>query len=240
MHGPTVSALSSLALPYVPTNSFFLHTKTPTHRNSSPFPNQAYLFTLHPLCPTTPTEPPPHPTRIAHSSDWRTRWRSSRLGFSSFLFFFFFSFFPFHIGFLGLVASFFFIFPFHFQFLFFAWDRSPTPTASHFSERVIGVTFGESCSNGDEWLDSLTGFEWDFQRRRYDCEFPGATFIKLRIITPGATLGFLSKKIKKTLIWQYTHMGLCWVCVLIITVYENCRKSVSVIVWEIKDGSCYF
>ena len=88
MHGPTVSALSSLALPYVPTNSFFLHTKTPTHRNSSPFPNQAYLFTLHPLCPTTPTEPPPHPTRIAHSSDWRTRWRSSRLGFSSFLFFF--------------------------------------------------------------------------------------------------------------------------------------------------------
>ena len=90
MHGPTVSALSSLALPYVPTNSFFLHTKTPTHRNSSPFPNQAYLFTLHPLCPTTLTEPPPHPTRIAHSSDWRTRWRSSGLGFSSFLFFFFF------------------------------------------------------------------------------------------------------------------------------------------------------
>ena len=86
MHGPTASALSSPALPYVPTNSFFLHTKNLTHKNSSPFPNQAYLFTLHPLCPTTLTEPPPHPTRIAHSSDWRTRWRSSGLGFSSFLF----------------------------------------------------------------------------------------------------------------------------------------------------------
>ena len=76
MHGPTVSALSSLALPYVPTNSFFLHTKTPTHRNSSPFPNQAYLFTLHPLCLTTPTEPlhtssplPNHADRAPTSSN---------------------------------------------------------------------------------------------------------------------------------------------------------------------------
>ena len=65
---------------------------------------------------------------------------------------------------------------------------------------------------------------------RYDCEFPSETFIKLRTVTPGTTLGFLSKKIKKVInLIIYSH-GSCWVCVLIITVYENCRKSVSVTV----------
>ena len=45
-----------------------------------------------------------------------------------------------------------------------------------------------------------------------------------------ATLGFLRKKNKKDInLTIYSH-GSCWVCVLIITVYENCRKSVSVIV----------
>ena len=113
MHGPTASALSSPALPYVPTNSFFLHTKNLTHKNSSPFPNQAYLFTLHPLCPTTPIKPPPHPIRGSHSSDQWTRRQSSGLGFSSFLFFFFsFVFFPFNIGFLGLFFFFFSFFHF--------------------------------------------------------------------------------------------------------------------------------
>ena len=66
---------------------------------------QAYLFTLHPLYPATLTEPPPHPTHSGHSSDRRTRWRSSGLRF--FFFFFLFLFLFFHIGFLGLVAFFF-------------------------------------------------------------------------------------------------------------------------------------
>ena len=152
---------------------------------------QAYLFTLHPLCPTTSTEPPPHPTRGGHKKT--SEHDDEVLGLGSFILFYFI---------------------FFTRFLFFAWDWSPSPMASRSGERIISVTSEESYGNGDGWLDSATGFEWDFWRRRYDCEFPGANFIKLRTITPCATLGFLSKKIKKDInLTIYSHgslLGLCF------------------------------
>ena len=103
--GPTVNALSSSVLPYVPTNNFFLHTKNPTHRNSSPFPNPS--ISLHTSSPL-----PNHADRAPTSSNLRRpqlrlanimakfwAWvlfllsSSSSSSSSSFFFFFFFFFF---------------------------------------------------------------------------------------------------------------------------------------------------
>ena len=148
-----------LSLSQSPPTTFSFTPKTQPTKTLLHSQIQAYLFTLHPLYPTTLTEPPPHPTHSGHSSDRRTRWRSSRLGFSFFFFFLFFFFFSYQVSGFGCI-----FFPLLFTgFLFFAWDRSPSLTASCFGKRIVGVTSRESCGDKDGWLDSPTGFKWNFQ-----------------------------------------------------------------------------
>ena len=88
--GLTVSALSSPALLYVPTNNFFLHTKNPTHKNSSPFPNPSIpLHTSSPLSNHVDRAPTSSNSRRPQEDQW-TWWRSSGLGFFYFILFYFF------------------------------------------------------------------------------------------------------------------------------------------------------
>ena len=82
-----------LSLSQSPPTAFSFTPKTQPTKTLLHSQIQAYLFTLHPLYPATLTEPPPHPTHSGHSSDWRTQWRSSGLGFSFFSFSFSFLFF---------------------------------------------------------------------------------------------------------------------------------------------------
>ena len=88
-----------LSLSQSPPTTFSFTPKTQPTKTLLHSQIQAYLFTLHPLYPATLTEPPPHPTHSGHSSDRRTRWRSSGLRF----FFFFFSFFSYRVSGFGCI-----------------------------------------------------------------------------------------------------------------------------------------